>query len=235
MSTRRPRCPRCDKPELLCICDRVRQVPTRLRVVILQHPREDDRALGTARLVQLTLPNAEIRIGLSWASLDQALGQRGTERDRWAVLTTARPPAALPARVAAEHVVLVSRRGELLDPQVHALDGVIVLDGSWSQAKTLWWRNAWLLKLPRIVLRPKEPSMYGRLRREPRREWVSTLEAIADVLPALGEPELARDSLRRLLRTLLQRARNSQRIATGAAELRHTASNPIQAGPPTRR
>ena len=37
--------------------------------------------------------------------------------------------------------------------------------------------------------------MYGRLRREPRREWVSTLEAVADVLPALGEPEEARDSL----------------------------------------
>jgi hypothetical protein len=64
---------------------------------------------------------------------------------------------------------------------------------------------------------------------------VSTLEAIADVLPALGEPELARDSLRRLLRTLLQRARDSQRGAKGAAELRHTASNPIQAALPTRR
>ena len=58
--------------------------------------------------------------------------------------------------------------------------------------------------------------MYGRLRREPRREWVSTLEAVADVLPALGEPEQARDSLRRLLRTLLQRARDA-----GAPEASH--------------
>ena len=105
-------------------------------------------------------------------------------------------------------VTLLDRRGHLLDTDDNPLEGIIVLDGSWSQAKTLWWRNPWLLKLPRIVLNPREPSMYGRLRREPRREWVSTLEAVADVLPALGEPDQARDSLRRLLRSLLQRARD---------------------------
>ena len=69
--------------------------------------------------------------------------------------------------------------------------------------------QAWLLKLPRIVLQPREPSMYGRLRNEPRRDFVSTLEAIADTLPALGESEQLRSSLRRLLRTLLQRARDA--------------------------
>src|SRR5690606_6920294 len=92
----------------------------------------------------------------------------------------------------------------------HGLDGILVLDGTWSQAKTLWWRNAWFLKLPRLVLAPQEPSMYGRLRKSPRKEWVSTLEAVADVLPALGEPPEVRTNLRRLLRTLLQRARDQQ-------------------------
>jgi DTW domain-containing protein YfiP len=216
----------------------VRQVQTRIGVVILQHPREHDLALGTARLVQLTLPNTVIKVGLSWASLHQALG-RPAERDRWAVLATARPPA-LPPAAARQHVILMSRRGEMLDPGRHELEGIIVLDGTWSQAKTLWWRNPWLLKLPRLVLRPREPSMYGRLRREPRREWVSTLEAIADVLPALGEPELARDSLRRLLRTLLQRARDSRSpSATNATDpapvLRHAASDTIRKGSPLHR
>jgi hypothetical protein len=27
------------------------------------------------------------------------------------------------------------------------LEGVIILDGNWKQAKTLWWRNPWLLRL----------------------------------------------------------------------------------------
>src|SRR3954470_7594022 len=79
-------CPRCAKPPALCICDRIESVETRLRVVILQHPQEDDAALGTAKLVELTLPNAEIRVGLSWASLDHALGVKNAKKDRWAVL-----------------------------------------------------------------------------------------------------------------------------------------------------
>jgi DTW domain-containing protein len=204
-------CPRCEKPQALCICDRVVPIDTRLRVVVLQHPQEDDEVLGTAKLVTLTLPNAEIRVGLSWASLDHALGIKNANRERWAVLAATKLPADLPDDVKGQPVVLVDRNGRALDPKQHVLDGVIVLDGTWSQAKTLWWRNAWLLKLPRIVLTPREPSMYGRLRKEPRRDYVSTLEAIADVLPALGEPEQVRDHLRRLLRTLLQRARDAGR------------------------
>ena len=202
-------CPRCAKPQALCICDRVASIDTRLRVVILQHPQEDDALLGTAKLVTLTLPKAEIRVGLSWASLDHALGAKNVDKSRWAVLAAAKLPFELPAAAKDQPVVVLDRSGALRDPKQHGLDGVIVLDGTWSQVKALWWRNAWLLKLPRIVLTPREPSMYGRLRKEPRRDYVSTLEAIADVLPALGESEEVRNALRRMLRTLLQRARDS--------------------------
>jgi DTW domain-containing protein YfiP len=202
-------CPSCAKPRAICVCDRVEPIETKLRVVILQHPQEDDAVLGTARLVTATLPKAEVRVGLSWASLDQALGTKHAEKSRWAVLAAAKLPVQLPDSEKGKPVVLVDRNGTVLDAQRHRLDGVIVLDGTWSQAKTLWWRNAWLLKLPRIVLTPREPSMYGRLRKEPRRDYVSTLEAIAEVLPALGESEDVRDRLRRLLRTLLQRVRDA--------------------------
>jgi DTW domain-containing protein YfiP len=192
----------------VCICDRVEKVATQLRVVILQHPQEDDALLGTAKLVEVTLPKCEVRVGLSWASLDHAIGGRNADRERWAVLAVAKLPAPVPEEARNEPVVVIDRKGRLRDLKRHGLEGIIVLDGTWSQAKTLWWRNAWLLKLPRVVLKPREPSMYGRLRKEPRKEWVSTLEAIGDVLPALGEPEAVRTSLRRLLRTLLQRARD---------------------------
>lgn len=206
-------CAACGKPPGTCVCDRVKKCPTRLRVVILQHPREEDALLGTAGLITTSLPKAELRTGLSWSSLDQATGTRGADRSRWAVLAVAKLPAAVPPERRAEPVLLMDRDGRLRDLAKPGLDGILVLDGTWSQAKTLWWRNAWLLKLPRLVLNPREPSMYGRLRKEPRREWVSTLEAVADVLPALGEPEEVRTNLRRLLRTLLQRARDRATMA----------------------
>jgi DTW domain-containing protein YfiP len=203
-------CARCGKPPGVCICDRVEPVATKLKVVILQHPQEDDALLGTAKLTELTLPNAEIRVGLSWASLEHAVGtKKKLERDRWAVLAAAKLPGPIPAAEQSSPVLVMDRSGKLRDLKRHGLDGIIVLDGTWSQAKTLWWRNAWLLKLPLIVLKPKEPSLYGRLRKSPRKEWVSTLEAVADVLPALGEPAAVRVNLRRLLRTLLQRARDA--------------------------
>ncbi len=216
-------CSHCAKPSAVCICDRVEPVATRLRIVVLQHPQEDDETLGTAKLVALTLPRAEIRVGLSWASLDHALGVVGANKSRWAVLAAAKLAFELPAEAKDQPVVLVDRNGRLRDLTSHGLDGVLLLDGTWSQAKTLWWRNAWLLKLPRIVLTPREPSMYGRLRKEPRRDYVSTLEAVADVLPALGEPAEVRESLRRLLRTLLQRARDASR-----AQRMQSRSSPVQ-------
>ena len=52
-------CSACEKPRAMCICDRVDPVQTKLRVVVLQHPQEDDETLGTAKLV--TLDAAELR------------------------------------------------------------------------------------------------------------------------------------------------------------------------------
>jgi DTW domain-containing protein YfiP len=88
-------------------------------------------------------------------------------------------------------LAFVDRKGKLrpAPPAPGEIQGLVVLDGTWSQAKSLWWRNAWLLKLQRAVLRPPRASLYGRLRREPRRESVSTLEAAALALAVLEGDE----------------------------------------------
>ena len=207
------RCERCGKPAAVCVCDRIEPLETRVRVLVLQHPQEDDVVLGTAKLLALSMPRCEVRSGLSWPNLAAALGGAAGQEahaDRWAVLRPTPRPADLPPALASAPVVLLDRKGRLREESAPPIEGVIALDGTWSQAKTLWWRNAWLLKLAQVSLHPREPSMYGKLRREPRREWVSTLEAVADVLPALGEPEETRATLRRLLRTMLQRARDAR-------------------------
>jgi DTW domain-containing protein YfiP len=92
-------------------------------------------------------------------------------------------------------IVAINRKGEIEDNQRAILDGIegiVVLDGSWSQAKALWWRNAWMLKCQRVILGPARPSRYGRLRREPRRDGLSTIEATAMLLAGLeGRPDIA--------------------------------------------
>jgi DTW domain-containing protein len=56
----------------------------------------------------------------------------------------------------------------------------------------LWWRNAWMLKCQRVILGPSHPSRYGKLRREPRRDGLSTIEAAGLVLSCLERrPDIA--------------------------------------------
>ncbi len=195
-------CPRCGRQQAICVCDRTLRLASRLRVLVLQHPQEQDVELGSARLLAQSLTQCKLAVGLSWRSLAHAW-QDEVKAPRWAVIFPDPEIAATDERAR-----LTSRHGEPL--AAASIEGLVVLDGTWSQAKTLWWRNPWLLKLARLTLFPKEPSIYGRLRKEPRPQYVSTLEAVADALSFCGEDEMVRTQLRRLFRTLVQRARDAR-------------------------
>ena len=64
-----PDCPQCQKPLPMCICDSITPIENKVSLLILQHPQEQDRALGTARLTALHFADAVLKIGLSWPSL----------------------------------------------------------------------------------------------------------------------------------------------------------------------
>ena len=185
-------CPHCGKPLPLCICDSVTPIESRISLLILQHPQEQDRALGTARLTARHFANATVRVGLSWPSLAKALGRQVADPARWAVLYLGSARATDLETVA--DIVALTRKGEIADNQraiLNRIEGVVLLDGTWSQAKALWWRNGWMLKCQRVVLGPKRRSRYGKLRREPRSDGLSTLEAAAMLLARLeGKPEI---------------------------------------------
>jgi hypothetical protein len=186
---------------VVCVCDRIVSYSTERRVLILQHPQERDALLGSAQILAASLPKAKVVIGLSWRNLSHALGEDRVETNRWAVLFPDRDSPG--DRVA-------TRGGDPIDPR--ALEGIVVLDGTWSKAKTLWWRNPWLNKLNRITLRPAQPSIYGRLRSEPRPGLVSTLESVAAALTLCGEPPEIELALARVFRTLVQRVRDARLV-----------------------
>ena len=110
-----PECPHCQKPMPLCICDSVTPVENRLGLLILQHPQEQDRALGTARLTAKHFPKAVVRVGLSWPSLSKALGQPVENASHWAVLYLG---SARAADLEAEgEIVALTRKGEVAEIQ----------------------------------------------------------------------------------------------------------------------
>ena len=188
-----PDCPHCGKPLPLCICDSVTPIENKVSLLILQHPQEQDRALGTARLTAMHFENAVVKIGLSWPSLSKALGRPVDDPSRWAVLYLG--SAKVSELDTDAEIVAINRKGEI-EPHQRAIlgdiEGIVLLDGTWSQAKALWWRNAWMLKCQRVILGPRQPSRYGKLRKEPRRDGLSTIEAAGLLLAGLEKrPEIA--------------------------------------------
>jgi len=194
-------CETCHRPTAACVCDRITTYPTELRVLILQHFQEQDALLGSAQIVAASLPNAKIVVGHSWRNLGHALGEEGVDAHRWAVL--------FPDKEAPGNRV-IARNGDVIEPS--SLKGIIALDGTWSKAKTLWWRNPWLNKLNRVNLKPTAPSIYGRLRAEPKREFVSTLESVGAALTLCGEPPEVEAGMQKVFRTLVQRVRDANLI-----------------------
>jgi hypothetical protein len=211
-------CPQCRKPMPLCICDTVTPIESRISLLILQHPQEQDRALGTAWLAALHFKDAVVKIGLSWPSLAKALGKPVADPARWAVLYLGSAKAGDLDTDA--DIVALTRKGEAADKQraiLSAIEGVVLLDGTWSQAKALWWRNPWMLKCQRVILNPKQPSRYGALRRAPRRDGLSTIEAAGMLMSALERrPEIG-DTLNASFERMLTRFREVQRSMPGLA------------------
>jgi DTW domain-containing protein YfiP len=206
-----PDCPHCGKPLPLCICDSVTPLENKVSLLILQHPQEQDRALGTARLTAMHFENAVVKIGLSWPSLSKALGRPVDDPSRWAVLYLG--SAKVSELDTDAEIVAINRKGEI-EPHQRAIlgdiEGIVLLDGTWSQAKALWWRNAWMLKCQRIILGPKRASRYGQLRREPRGDGLSTIEAAAMLLAGLEKrPDIA-ETLNGCFERMLARYRQVQ-------------------------
>jgi len=154
---------------VVCFCDRARTFSTRTRVLVLQHPRERRMGVGTARFAKIALPNSALRVGVDFAD-DPVVS---------ALMTDAQPAPYLlfPGPDAVDVRAL---------PRNEALR-VVVLDGTWAQARKLLRKNPWLAALPRVAFTPQQPSRYE-IRQQPQDFCVSTIEALAEILDAV-EPE----------------------------------------------
>ncbi|GJM23131.1 MAG: hypothetical protein DHS20C15_30460 [Planctomycetota bacterium] len=157
----RATCYACRKPARLCVCARVPELRHRTQVLVLQHHRERFHPVGTARLA---------RLGLTAATVREVAGP------------IARPP--LLDDVALLYPGPQARSLNELDAASPRPQQLIVLDGTWRQARQLYRENAWLRALPQVAFTPRAPSRY-RIRKPPAPHCVSTIEAILEALHLL--------------------------------------------------
>lgn len=163
-------CQRCLRPQVTCYCGELPPIPTRTRVVLLQHPRERRVAIGTARMAHLALPNSELHLGVEFS--------RHERLQRLLADPASRPAVLYPAAEAPGPDAWTEEPPRTL----------VVIDGTWTQARKVLSLNPCLRALPRISLRPARPGNY-RIRREPAAHCLSTIEAVVEALGQLeGEP-----------------------------------------------
>lgn len=166
--------------------------------MLLQHPRERHVAVGTARMAHLALPNSVLRLGTDFS----------TDPVVCAALKQSPPPYLLfPGPRAIDAAALPKDRAVTL----------IVLDGTWWQARKLLHLNPALAALPQIAFTPRQPSAY-RIRRQPAAFCLSTIEALAEVLPLI-EPEGT--AVGRLLEPFHAMVARQERFALEIASGRH--------------
>ena len=207
MVEREPRemCFRCAKPKDTCVCRFITQVDNRTQITVLQHPRERDHPIGTARFVELGLSRSKVHIAYELST---------------------RPP--LPERSGLLFPRDDARDLESLAPKEHP-ENLVILDGTWPQARSLYRRNPWLKDLPHFRLSPSAPSRY-RIRREPSPDYVSTLESVVIALQIL-EPEI--EGLESLLNAFdemvdMQIRKRDVAIGRGAPRRRKVYATPRQ-------
>jgi len=197
----RVRCYRCFKAATTCICASIARVANATGVVILQHPRERFHAIGTVRFARLGLSNVRV---LPCVPGVDASALRSELPESTALLYPSEGShdlATLPVDQHPRHL--------------------LVLDGTWTHARKLYGTQRWLHALPHVRLTPAEPSRY-RLRREPRPDYVATLEAIVAALRIL-EPRLG--GLNGLLASFAAMI-DRQAAYSGAAAARRSTSSP---------
>jgi DTW domain-containing protein YfiP len=156
-------CLRCRRPQAVCWCAELVPVDSRTRVVFLQHTREARVAVSTCRMAHLSLPNSQMHV--LWSADDSP---------------------TLAAQLAGPDTYILFPAADAVDigdlprpPQT-----LVVVDGTWTNAKKLVQRSPLLRSLPRLAFHPDFTSNY-RIRREPAEHCLSTIEATAHALERL--------------------------------------------------
>jgi DTW domain-containing protein YfiP len=172
------KCPRCLFREEHCLCRDIPRLTTRTRVTLLRHHSERYRASNSGRLAHLALEGSQLRdmFGPDREAVDLPIGEGA-----WIVFPEGEPWSAPPA------------------PRPQQL---IFLDATWQQARRMRQRITALRGLPVLALATTGGA--ARMRRAPRPELVSRIEAVAAAL-RLVEGGDAPDALERLFATAVAR------------------------------
>lgn len=177
-------CARCWRAR--CVCHALARpgvpVASAVQLLVLQHPREQREVKGTARLLQLAVSGAELRVGERWPQPPEPASEGGGSRAPAArrldmLLYPATPDdGALPTPPPLPQPLPPP-------PQLR----LVVVDATWRKSRRMLYESPWLQQLPRLSLADPPVSRYH-VRRARGAHQRSTFEAAVLALAQLHGP-----------------------------------------------
>ncbi|KAI4882876.1 hypothetical protein NFI96_013100 [Prochilodus magdalenae] len=187
---RRPTCSRCCRPEKVCLCPFLPVDPLEVStsLYIVQHPAEESRVLRTVPLLAACLPKGKCNV---------LVGRRFNEERHPELAAVCRDRHTLILYPGSD----AENLEELDRDFTTSPHNVIIIDGTWSQAKDMFLRNA-LFRLPKQVQLNSAPSSQYVIRTQPTNMCLSTLECAAVTLSIMERNQAIQEVLLRPLRAL---------------------------------
>lgn len=203
-------CSGCGLWPRLCLCAQLPRLELALPIRLIQHCSELRRQSNTGRLLRTLVPATVV---LPYGLRDHAFDRSALEDSGM------------------DQVVLFPRGHAVLDPASLRRGGrpvgLIVLDGSWAQARRMARRVPGIQRFPCVRLPPVSPSTW-QLRSAAKPHMLCTLDAVSRAVEVLGDRRsalLMRHALRLVMirslhmRGKFSRAEMEQRTAHAAREL----------------
>lgn len=151
-----------------CICNGIKPILSPINVIILQHIRERHKAIGTEKIVRLSIPGTRTYSGIKFQN-QLELTKTLTDKNQQGYLLYPCKEAQL-----AEDVVLDFNQQNFL----------VVLDGTWPHANRIYKENPLLHQLKPVAINTNYISNY-RIRTQPNSLCLSTVEATVLCLESL--------------------------------------------------
>lgn len=161
-------CKQCLQPGFSCYCSIVSKFDPKVKFVILIHPIERRRRIATGRMAHLCLENSELIIGLDYTEDVRVNKILKDPQYQAFVLYPGRNSLNITDMPSIEKSKIFSKEKTPV---------IFVIDGTWNTARKTMRLSQNLNQLPRVCFTPPYQSQF-RLRKQPRKECVSTIEAI---------------------------------------------------------
>ena len=165
-------CLTCRRARVNCYCSMVRPFASNPSFIILTQPREDKHRFGTGRMAHRCLTNSLVFQGVDFSEHERVNAILRDPKLYPVVLYPGSRSTNLSNLSPEQRAALIPAGKKMV---------AFLLDGTWKTVRKMVRASQNLCRLPFISFEPRTPSNY-RIRKQPRANYYSTVEAIHHVI-----------------------------------------------------